>query len=208
MADHDRDGATPRAGDLASEHPTRCRIILFTGGARSGKSRRAEQYAARLGRPVVYLATAEAGDDEMQVRIAAHQAQRPAIWRTVEAPLAAAAPLWELEPGAVVLLDCLALLVTNLLLAHEDAPEPPVEREVAALIAAARARDLTLIIVSNEVGMGIVPAYPLGRVYRDLLGRANQQVAAAADEVYLVVCGIPVELRELEAAWAHSPEAS
>lgn len=176
-------------------------IILFTGGARSGKSRRAEQYAARLGRPVVYLATAEARDDEMAARIVAHQAQRPAAWRTVEAPLSPAGALRELEPGAVVLLDCLALLVSNLLLAHEDAPEGPVEREVAALIAAARERDLTLVAVTNEVGSGIVPAYPLGRAYRDLLGRANQQVAAAADEVYLVVCGIPVELTRLEAAW-------
>lgn len=181
-------------------------LTLFTGGARSGKSARAEQYAARLGGPLLYLATAEARDDEMRQRIAHHQARRPPDWRTREEPLAIAAVLSELAPGTTVLLDCLSLLVTNLLLAHEHDPEPVVERELTAILAAAQTRELRLIIVSNEVGMGIVPAYPLGRIYRDLLGRANQRVAAAAAEVYLVVCGIVVELRALEAAWARAPQ--
>ncbi|HYF65110.1 MAG TPA: bifunctional adenosylcobinamide kinase/adenosylcobinamide-phosphate guanylyltransferase, partial [Herpetosiphonaceae bacterium] len=172
-------------------------IVLFTGGARSGKSRRAEEYAARCGRPVTYVATGAAGDAEMAERIRRHREQRPADWPTVEAPHAVAAALRELAPGGVALLDCLSLLVSNLLLAVEGDPQPAVEAEVAALLAAAAERDLTLIVVTNEVGMGVVPEYALGRAYRDLLGRAAQRIAAAADEVYLVVAGIQVELRAL-----------
>lgn len=180
------------------------KIVLFTGGARSGKSTRAEQYAAALGRPVVYIATAEARDDEMRARVAEHRRRRPPEWATLEAPLRVAPALERLDRGAVVLLDCLALLVSNLLLAYESDPAPPIDAEIAALLAAARQRDLALIAVTNEVGMGVVPPYPLGRAYRDLLGWANQRVAAAADEVYLLVCGIPVEVRALEAAWARA----
>ncbi|WP_129628452.1 bifunctional adenosylcobinamide kinase/adenosylcobinamide-phosphate guanylyltransferase [Candidatus Oscillochloris fontis] len=177
-------------------------ITLFTGGARSGKSAHAEQYARRLGEPIIYVATAEARDAEMQERIAHHQQRRPATWPTIEAPLNVAQALEAVPMGAVVLLDCLSLLVTNLLLAHEADPEPAIVAEVNAILAVAQTRALHLIIVTNEVGMGIVPAYPLGRIYRDVLGRANQQVAAAADAVYLVVSGIPIEIKALAAAWA------
>lgn len=182
------------------------KIVLFTGGARSGKSAGAERYATLQGGPVIYVATAEPGDDEMRARIGLHQQRRPAGWQTLEAPQNVGAALHELHPGTVVLLDCLSLLVSNLLLAHQDDPQLVVEREVAALLAVARRRELTLIVVTNEVGMGLVPEYPLGRVYRDLLGRAAQQVAAVADEVYLVVAGIAVELRRLEAEWSRGGE--
>ena len=178
------------------------KIVLFTGGARSGKSTRAEQYAAALGLPVTYLATAQAGDDEMRARIGLHQQRRPVSWATVEAPLHVAAALEQVPPRSVVLLDCLSLLVSNLLLAHESDPAPAVDAALAALLDIAAARDMWLIVVTNEVGSGIVPEYPLGRTYRDLLGRANQHMAAAATETYLVVCGIAVELKALEAAWA------
>lgn len=178
------------------------RIILFTGGARSGKSTRAEEYVARLGRPVTYVATAEAGDDEMRERIDRHRARRPGAWATLEAPAAVGAALMALAPGRAVLLDCVSLLVSNLLLANEAAPEPPIFGELEAIVAAVRARDLVLVAVTNEVGMGIVPEYPLGRAYRDLLGLANQRLAAAAAEVYLTVAGIPVELKALAAPWA------
>lgn len=177
-------------------------ITLFTGGARSGKSTHAEQYAARLNNQVVYLATAEIGDDEMRERIRRHQERRPVEWRTIEAPRQVAATLARLAPRTVVLLDCLSLLVSNLLLAHEADPEPVVHHEIEAILQSAHERDLTLVVVTNEVGMGIVPAYPLGRVYRDLLGWSNQRVARAADETFLVVCGIPIELKALQAAWA------
>jgi adenosylcobinamide kinase / adenosylcobinamide-phosphate guanylyltransferase len=180
------------------------KIVLFTGGARSGKSACAERYAARLSQRVAYIATAEAGDDEMRARIVQHRRRRPASWTTLEAPTAVVAALAELEAGTVALLDCLSLLVSNVLLAHDAEPAPAIDVEIASLLATARERDLILIIVTNEVGLGIVPAYPLGRAYRDLLGWANQQVAAAADEVYLLVCGIPVELRAMEATWARS----
>jgi adenosylcobinamide kinase/adenosylcobinamide-phosphate guanylyltransferase len=180
------------------------KIVLFTGGARSGKSTRAEQYAGQLGQPVLYIATAEAGDDEMRERIALHRQQRPTSWATLEVPIEVAATLLTLDMGAVVLLDCLSLLVSNLLLADEQHAAATIDAEVAGIVAAARARDLTLIVVTNEVGQGIVPAYALGRAYRDLLGRANQQIAAAAAEVYLMVCGIPIDVRALEASWAHS----
>ncbi len=180
-------------------------VVLFTGGARSGKSQCAERYAARLSEQVVYVATAAAGDDEMRDRIARHRARRPPTWFTREAPANVAAVLTDLPAGSVVLLDCLSLLVSNLLLANKSDPEPAINRELADLLATVGQRDLMLIAVTNEVGMGIVPAYPLGRQYRDLLGLANQRVAAVAAEVYLVVCGIPVDLRALEAAWNRTP---
>jgi adenosylcobinamide kinase / adenosylcobinamide-phosphate guanylyltransferase len=181
-------------------------LILVTGGARSGKSTFAEQLARQLGgdQGVCYLATAEPGDDEMRARIAAHRASRPAGWRTIEVPRGVGAALRSLTLPArqgVVLLDCLTLLVSNVLLAHPDTADeedtwPSVRAEIDDLVRFAAQPAVTTIVVTNEVGLGIVPATRLARVYRDLLGRANQRLAAAATVVYLVVSGIPLKIKD------------
>jgi adenosylcobinamide kinase/adenosylcobinamide-phosphate guanylyltransferase len=186
------------------------RVTLVLGGARSGKSSWAERRAAASGRPVLYLATATAGDEEMAERIAAHRAARPPTWRTAEAPLEVVAALeTHARPGDVVLLDCLTLWVSNALLSRlgdgaEGAPpaawrltEEDLVTEATGLVAGARELGVDLIAVSNEVGLGLVPPYPLGRRFRDALGRVNQAVAAAADTVVLMVAGLPVDLRKL-----------
>jgi adenosylcobinamide kinase / adenosylcobinamide-phosphate guanylyltransferase len=183
------------------------RLILILGGARSGKSTLAERLAAELapeGR-VLFAATAQGGDEEMRERIAEHRRRRPAAWRTVEAPLDLAAGIAEsVSDAQVVLVDCVTLWASNLLLdgGKEDETVPPeVEaRALAAvddLLAVYRSGKATYLLVSNEVGLGLVPPYSLGRAYRDLLGRMNQRLAAAADEVYLLVAGIPLELKAL-----------
>jgi adenosylcobinamide kinase / adenosylcobinamide-phosphate guanylyltransferase len=180
-------------------------LIFILGGARSGKSAYAQQLAEELGGDsVVYVATAEAGDDEMRVRIAQHRAERPPGWSTVEAPTLGGLDLpAESGDARVVLLDCLTLLVSNAVIAAGDkadsaAAEAAAGREVDALLAAYAAGNATWIVISNEVGMGLVPPYPLGRVYRDALGRANQRIAAAADRVLLMVAGLPWELKRPE----------
>jgi len=177
-------------------------LILILGGARSGKSAHAQALALEMGGPsVLYLATAQAFDEEMQARIAQHRAERPAAWWTLEAPSLIGAPIAEAGAAArVVLLDCMTLLASNAVLgAGDGAPAPVAEaavaREVAALLAAYRAGDATWIVVSNEVGMGLVPPHPLGRVYRDALGRANQTLAAAAGRVSLLVAGLPMRVK-------------
>jgi adenosylcobinamide kinase/adenosylcobinamide-phosphate guanylyltransferase len=184
------------------------RLTLVTGGARSGKSLYAERLAAAGRRPVLYLATAEvyAHDDEMQARIREHQQRRPAAWATLEASRDVGRALAALpEPPGTVLLDDLGLLVTNQLLALCGDADPTretarqldgaLQSELAALEQAQAAGGWDLIVVTNEVGMGIVPATPLGRVFRDALGRANQALAARADAVYLLVAGIPVPIK-------------
>ena len=184
-------------------------LILILGGARSGKSSYAERLAPQLGDRVLYVATAEARDEEMKARIAVHQKARPASWRTVEAPRgvgrAVEAALDDRSAG-VVLLDCMTLLVSNNILAgiseeeldhiDEGGARQRVDAEVEALLAAIRATNIPWIIVSNEVGLGLVPPYALGRIYRDLLGWANQRLAAEAERVYLMVAGLPMDLKK------------
>lgn len=178
------------------------KLILILGGARSGKSSYAERLASELGGPaVLYVATAQAFDDEMRTRIVAHRAARPADWRTLEAPRLTAVPLAEaIGDAAVVLVDCITLLTSNAILALGDEPtaaaaEEAVNQEVSALLAVYGAGAATWIVVSNEVGLGLVPPYPLGRIYRDALGRANQRLAAAADQVLFMVAGLPLTVK-------------
>jgi adenosylcobinamide kinase/adenosylcobinamide-phosphate guanylyltransferase len=154
-----------------------------------------------MGQRVVYIATAEAGDAEMMARIAAHRHSRPAHWETLEAPRQVGEALSTLpERPQVLLLDCLTLLVSNLILAGEDKSQGEVEMtvqaELEAIIAAQSDLACPLIVVSNEVGLGLVPPYPLGRVYRDVLGRANQYLARIADRVLFMVAGLPMTVKD------------
>lgn len=197
-------------------------LVLITGGARSGKSGFAERYAACLGSRGYYVATSRIWDEEMGERVALHRQSRQSSgfrWETVEEPLKLAETLERLggnggkqslkgaEDGqAVILVDCLTLWLSNLVLESgasewtreerrlaEQAAWEQVERlpEVLGRIAA------PVLLVTNEVGSGIVPEYPLGRLYRDLAGRMNQRLAAASDQVFAVTAGIPVELKQL-----------
>jgi len=159
-------------------------LVLLLGGARSGKSRLAVRLASERGKPVVFVATGEAGDEEMAERIARHRAERPAGWRTVEEPVALLDALAATPADATVVVDCLSFWVANLL---DSRTAAEIEQEAAEAAALAAARDT--IAVSNEVGMGVVPATPLGRAYRDVLGRVNATWAGAAAEAYLVVAG-------------------
>lgn len=177
-------------------------LWFVTGGARSGKSSYAERLAAATGRDVVYIATMEPLDEELVRRVEAHRAARPAGWHTVEAPLDPAAALLSADPGRCVLIDCLSLWVGNRMgpLGEEPGPddlarlEAELETEVARLVEAVWSREGEAIVVTNEVGSGLVPPYPLGRAYRDVLGRVNQRVSAAADRAWLLVSGRALEL--------------
>jgi len=176
-------------------------LTLVLGGARSGKSTYAQTWAEELaGDHVLFVATAEAGEEEMQERITRHRQSRPATWRTLEAATGVGATLrstWGREPAVII--DCLTLLVANVLAAHAEpasvAARAGVLLEVEDLLAALRDLDTHVLIVSNEVGLGLVPPNPLGRAYRDLLGEANQLVARQADTVILMVAGIPMIIK-------------
>ena len=176
-------------------------LIFVLGGARSGKSAFAERLARQAGR-VLYVATAQAFDEDMERRIAAHRSQRPQEWGTLEEPL----DLLSVLPAALggydtCLLDCMTMWVSNMMLDMEGAPE--VERHILSnterLMQVCDGSHATWIVVSNEVGLGVVPSSPLGGAYRDALGRVNQAVAARADKVYFMLAGLALEMKSLGA---------
>ena len=177
--------------DFFRAPPPQATLIL--GGARSGKSALAEKLARNGGGALVYIATAEAHDGEMRERIARHRAERGSDWETIEAPLAlpeALAAVAADRPEATVVIDCLTLWLSNLILADRDwaAAADRFCEQLSGLSA-------RIICVSNEVGLGIVPDTPLGRVFRDAQGRLNQRVAAVADAVVFVAAGLPLMLK-------------
>ncbi len=193
-------------------------LTLITGGARSGKSTFAEklakEYALKAGKDgqeadVLYIATAIPYDDEMKDRIRKHQEQRPAHWRTVEAYQGLDQVAMDAKE-CVILLDCITVMVTNLLFAgglDEDKPDRlQVEKIEAGIVSEidkmlkviAQNKDCEVILVTNELGLGLVPAYPLGRIFRDIAGRVNQRLAAASDQVYFVISGIPTMIKGAE----------
>jgi adenosyl cobinamide kinase/adenosyl cobinamide phosphate guanylyltransferase len=167
-------------------------MTVLLGGARSGKSALAERLAARWDGPVTVVVTAQARDAEMAERIRRHRAQRPAGWQTIEEPLDLEAALAKAPAEAQVLLDCLTLWVSNLL--ERGLTDEQVGQLARSAAAAAAARAAPTVVVSNEVGSGIVPADPLSRRYRDLLGQVNAVWAAAADQSLLLVAGRAVPL--------------
>ena len=169
-------------------------ITLITGGARSGKSRLAEELAIKHGDPLLYIATAGQGDREMAERIARHQERRGSSWQTIEEQYDLAGTLSGHDSWfKAILVDCVTLWLTNLLLKYED--KKVVLEEVRRTASVFPALQTPLILVSNEVGMGIIPDNPLGRAFCDLSGEANEILAASADEVYVTFSGLPLKLK-------------
>lgn len=175
------------------------RTIFITGGARSGKSRFAEELAQKFGAPLNYLATAQALDGEMDERVRRHQERRGAAWKTIEEPLHLTQALACCDfTCKAVLVDCLTLWLSNLIICYEDLGQDAEERimdDVHRLMMTVREITPPVILVSNEVGMGIVPDNRLARLFRDIAGQTNQLLAAAADEAWLVASGIPLRLK-------------
>ncbi len=169
------------------------KLILVGGGARSGKSGFALAYARRLGTRRCFVATAEAGDGEMRERISRHREERGPDFTTKEEPLELPRLLAEIHDADVVVVDCLTLWLSNLLMQRRSAAD--VERQVDELMAALAKRRHHVVLVSNEVGLGVVPESALGRIFRDVAGRAHQQIAAQADELYLAAMGMVIRLR-------------
>lgn len=176
-------------------------LILLLGGARAGKSSYAlllaEERQRRDGDEVCFIATAQALDEDMAARIVRHRAERPSRWATIEEPLKIDEALRQAGKAGVVILDCLTLFVSNCLLRYEDESqcELLVRQVTDNFLRQAQLRRQTVICVSNEVGLGVVPESRLGRAFRDVLGRVNQDFARAADEVYLLVAGLPLRVK-------------
>lgn len=183
------------------------KLILITGGARSGKSTFAEKMAGEQGSNVLYVATARQTDSEMEERIAKHKARRPAGWLTYEGYKNLDLALDGLLEGrSAVLLDCITIMVSNLMLDEsfewDDLSRDRVEEieasilhQVERLICLVKMNEVPFILVTNEVGLGVVPPYPMGRDFRDIAGRMNQFIAGTADEVYFCVSGIPMKIK-------------
>ena len=176
------------------------KIILVTGGARRGKSAFAERYAAALPGRHAYVATARIFDEEMAQRIAIHRKRRPSSWQTWEIPQDLPETMERLcQSSDVALVDCLTLYFSNYLFAHDGEDDEAIIdgalAELQAVLAAFRQAGVTAVLVTNELGCGIVPMEHVSRLYRDLMGKINQAAAAEADEVYLSVCGITTELK-------------
>lgn len=180
------------------------KIILVTGGARSGKSSFAEQYIKKIGNNVLYIATAIAFDDEMKDRIKKHKKSRPEDWKTFEGYKNFDNSEIDLYGIECVLVDCLTIMTTNILLEDwkdditplmVDDLEAKVINELDKLLKRLLESECTAVLVTNEVGLGLVPEYPLGRVFRDVAGRVNQKVASISDEVYFCVSGIPMQIK-------------
>ena len=186
-------------------HKLSKRCVLITGGARSGKSRFAQELAIRVNESVLFVATAQAGDEEMQERIQRHKKARPASWNTLEATTNIGSQISQEIAGArVVIIDCIALLVNNIFSQYSDpngeqtaAPliEEKVIGEINELVECINKTDARFIIVTNEIGLGLVPISRIGRLYRDVMGKANQRLAQEAEEVYLMVAGLPVQIK-------------
>lgn len=174
-------------------------VILVTGGARSGKSSFAEQYAAHLGPSGVYIATADTLDEEMRTRVARHRDRRELsgfVWETIEEPYDLCGVLSKLN-SSIILVDCLTLWLSNWLLHYENEedPESHVMGEIDRLTTVLSATRSDIILVTNEIGDSVVPEYPLGRMFRDLAGMMNQRVASVSQQVFLVTAGLPIELK-------------
>jgi len=183
----------------------RKKCILIIGGARSGKSQFALEMASSLDDKVLFVATGEPLDEEMRERIEEHKKRRPSGWRTIEVPTGVGRRIKEeIRDARVVILDCLTLLVSNVMSRCGDAEqvdpkfvEDKLALEIKELIKCIDGIDASFIIVSNEVGMGLVPENRLGRLYRDLLGKVNQELARHADKIHLMVAGIAIDVRNL-----------